>query len=80
MNKNTSEETDSSPRPMRQEQEPASEEVTEIAKGIYRFQLPISMPGLGHVNCYALEDEKGLSLVDPGLPGHESRKALEARL
>ena len=80
MNKNTSEETDLSPRPMRQEQEPASEEVTEIAKGIYRFQLPISMPGLGHVNCYALEDEKGLSLVDPGLPGHESWNALEARL
>ena len=79
MNENTPTETDS-PRPMRQEQEPASKEITEVAKGIYRFQLPISMPGLGHVNCYALEDSKGLSLVDPGLPGDESWNALESRL
>ena len=79
MNENTSTET-IPPRPLRQEQEPASEEITEVANGIYRFQLPISMPGLGHVNCYALEDKKGLSLVDPGLPGNESWNALEARL
>ncbi len=64
----------------RQEQEPASEEVVEVATGIYRLQLPISMPGLGHVNCYALEDQKGFSLIDPGLPGPASWSALIHRL
>ena len=34
-------------RPRRQEQEPASEEVTEVAPGVLRMQLPIWMPGLG---------------------------------
>ena len=64
----------------KQEQEPASTEVTEVAPGILRLQLPISMPGLGHVNCYALEDEEGFALVDPGLPGPESWEALGSRL
>ena len=64
----------------RQEQEPAEDEILELAPGLYRLQLPISMPGLGHVNCYALEDERGLALVDPGLPGEASWKVLVARL
>ncbi len=64
----------------KQEQEPASEEVTEVAPGVLRMMLPISMPGLGHVNCYALEDDQGFALVDPGLPGEESWTALMARL
>jgi glyoxylase-like metal-dependent hydrolase (beta-lactamase superfamily II) len=38
------------------------------------------MPGLGHVNTYALEDERGFALVDPGLPGPESWEALMQRL
>lgn len=67
-------------RPAKQEQLPASTEVTEVAPGILRMQLPISMPGLGHVNCYALEDKRGWTIVDPGLPGPESLAALEARL
>jgi glyoxylase-like metal-dependent hydrolase (beta-lactamase superfamily II) len=67
-------------RPRRQEQEPASDEVTEVAPGILRLQLPISMPGLGHVNTYALEDADGFSLVDPGLPGEASWKALLAKM
>ena len=61
---------------MRQEQEPATEEITEVGAGVLRLQLPISMPGLGHVNCYALEDERGVALVDPGLPGPDSYRAL----
>ncbi len=61
---------------MRQEQEDASPDVTEVAPGLYRFQLPISMPGLGHVNCYALEDADGFTVVDPGLPSIESWYAL----
>lgn len=68
------------PRPPRQEQEAASEEVTEVAPGILRMQLPIWMPGLGHVNMYGLVDKQGLAVVDPGLPGPQSWRALKARL
>ncbi len=64
----------------KQEQEPASSEVTEVAPGVLRMQLPVSMPGLGHVNCYALVDSDGAALVDPGLPGEESWSALVDRL
>ncbi len=67
-------------KPVRQEQEPAQPEITEVAPGVLRLQLPISMPGLGHVNCYALEDERGFAVVDPGLPGPDSWSALEGRL
>jgi glyoxylase-like metal-dependent hydrolase (beta-lactamase superfamily II) len=63
----------------RQEQEPARSEVTDIG-GILRMQLPVELPGLGHVNCYALEDERGVAVVDPGLPGPETWAALEDRL
>jgi glyoxylase-like metal-dependent hydrolase (beta-lactamase superfamily II) len=65
---------------MKQEQAPASEEVTEAAPGVLRLQLPVDMPGLGHVNCYALEDERGVALVDPGMPGPLSWTALVHRL
>ncbi len=34
-------------RPPKQEQEQASEEITEVAPGILRLQLPIMMPGPG---------------------------------
>ncbi len=61
---------------MRQEAEPATTEITEVAPGILRLQLPIQMPGLGHVNCYAIEDEQGVAVVDPGMPGPQSWKAL----
>lgn len=65
---------------MRQEAEPATDEVTEVAPGVLRMQLPISMPGLGHVNTYALVDDEGVALVDPGVPGEESWNALLVRL
>jgi glyoxylase-like metal-dependent hydrolase (beta-lactamase superfamily II) len=64
----------------RQEQEDARPEVTEVAPNVLRMQLPISMPGLGHVNCYALIDGQGAALVDPGLPGTASWRALQDRL
>lgn len=64
----------------KQEQEPASDDITEVAPGVLRMMLPLSLPGLRHVNCYALEDENGFALVDPGLPGAESWAALMARL
>src|SRR6187200_2435025 len=69
-----------SDRPRRQEQERAAAEITEVAPGILRTQLPIDMPGLGHVNCYVLEDERGVAIVDPGLPGRATLKTLTARL
>lgn len=72
--------TDQAARPRKQEQEPASDQIIELAPGVLRSQLPISMPGLGHVNCYLLEDDRGVAVVDPGLPSKESYVALEARL
>ncbi|SVD53286.1 uncharacterized protein METZ01_LOCUS406140, partial [marine metagenome] len=65
---------------MKQEQETASEEVTEVAPGVLRAQLPINLPGLGHVNCYILEDDRGIAVIDPGLPGNDSWRALTERL
>lgn len=70
----------SRPRPKKQEQESASDEVVEVAPGILRMQLPIWMPGLGHVNMYGLMDDDGLAVVDPGLPGPSSWKSLKTRL
>lgn len=67
-------------RPPKQEQEEASSEVTEVAPGILRIQLPIAFTGLGHVNCYVLEDSRGLTLVDPGMPGRDTFRSLEAGL
>ena len=64
---------------MRQEAEPATAEIDEVAPGILRMQLPLRMPGLGHVNCYALEDEKGFTLVDPGMRGPQAWKILIER-
>lgn len=72
--------TPTKPRPPKQEQEPASEEVIEVAPNVIRMQLPIWMPGLGHVNTYGIIDRNGLAVVDPGLPGPSSWRALKARL
>ncbi len=68
------------PRKPKQEQEPARSEVTEIAPNVLRMELPIFMPGLGHVNCYALLDDRGAAVIDPGMPGPGSWKALKNRL
>lgn len=68
------------PRPPKQEQERATTDVTEVAPGVLRTQLPIEMPGLGHVNCYVMEDARGIAVVDPGLPGDEPWDGLVDRL
>ena len=65
---------------MKQEQEEARGDVTEVAPNVLRMELPISMPGLGHVNCYALLDAEGAALMDPGLPGPETQDVLIHRL
>lgn len=67
-------------RPLKQEQEDARPEVTEVGPNVLRMQLPISMPGLGHVNAYALVDERGVAIVDPGMPGPGTWSALTRRL
>lgn len=67
-------------KPKRQEQEDAQEEVTEVAKDILRMQLPIKIPGLGHVNMYALVDGDGVAVIDPGLPGPSTWTAIQHRL
>ena len=64
----------------RQEQEPARSEVTEVAPDVLRLELPIRLPGLGHVNCYAIVDGEGATLVDPGLPGPGTWRAIQDRL
>ena len=65
---------------MKQEQEPAKSEITEVAENVLRLELDISLPGLGHVNCYALVDKDGVALVDPGLPGPATYETLVSRL
>src|SRR5688500_4831749 len=67
-------------KPPKQEQERATAEITELGPGVLRSQLPIDMPGLGHVNMYILEDERGIAVVDPGLPEQSSYDAIESRL
>ncbi len=65
---------------MRQEQEDAQPEVTEVAPDILRAQIPIQFTGLGHVNTYLLEDRDGWTVIDPGLPGPQTWRALIDRL
>jgi glyoxylase-like metal-dependent hydrolase (beta-lactamase superfamily II) len=67
-------------RPLKQEQEEASEEITEVAPGVLRLQLPMAFTGLGHVNTYALEGPEGWAIVDPGLPGKMTAVVLRSRL
>ncbi len=67
-------------RPRREEQEPASEEVTEVAPGVLRLQIPIQFTGLGHVNSYVLLDDRGAAVVDVGLPDEATWSAFRSRL
>ncbi|MBV8691032.1 MAG: MBL fold metallo-hydrolase [Actinobacteria bacterium] len=67
-------------RPRKQEQETARTEVEELGPNVLRMQLPIAMPGLGHVNMYALLDDRGAAIVDPGLPGSATWKNIQQRL
>ena len=65
---------------MRQEQEPATLRVDEVGPGVLRVQLPLDIPGLGHVNTYLFPDRRGVAVVDPGMAWRKSRKALIHRL
>ncbi len=65
---------------MRQEAAPASDEVREVAPGVVRVQLPINFTGLGHTNMYVLEDGRGAAVIDTGLPGNASWRAVRRGL
>ena len=65
---------------VREEVRPPEKEVKEVAPGVLRIQLPMNIPGLGHVNCYVLEDRNGVSLVDPGTPSLRSWQVLRKKL
>ncbi|MGH9070333.1 MAG: MBL fold metallo-hydrolase [Acidimicrobiales bacterium] len=67
-------------RAPRQESLPPETIVAQMAPGVLRCQLPVDMPGLGHVNAYLLLDGRGAALVDAGVPGPSSWEALIARL
>ncbi|MGI9611500.1 MAG: MBL fold metallo-hydrolase [Acidimicrobiales bacterium] len=69
-----------SSKQIREERRAPVETIDEVAPGVLRLQLPISMPGLGHVNCYAMQDKRGVTLVDPGLPGPTTWRHLKRRL
>ena len=69
--------TDTAPRPQKSEQLQASEEITEVAPGILRTQLPANLTGLGHVNIIgsvvfsgmsgtAIADADGGGAIDAG--------------
>jgi hydroxyacylglutathione hydrolase len=49
----------------------------EMQKTIKTLRLPLPL-GMGSVNCYLIESEKGFALIDSG--GSYSRKALEKEL
>ncbi len=76
----TTDEAASEQHVLREEKRPPVEEATEVAPGVIRLQLTIAFPGLGHVNCYAMEDRRGITLVDPGLPGRQPYQELTRRL
>src|SRR3954453_7642532 len=67
-------------KPKKQEQELASDVLTEVAPNVLRMMLPINFTGLGHVNMYGLLDDRGVAIVDPGMPGPKSWRSVEKRL
>lgn len=70
----------STPRPPRSEQLPPADEVIEVAPNVLLAQLPLALPGLGHVNSYLLTDGDGVAVVDPGLADAQSWEVLLTRL
>ena len=58
---------------------PAEGQAVEVASGIWWFRLPLPM-ALDHVNCYALDDGDGWTLVDTGFDGRRSRAVWGALL
>ena len=66
----------SAPVLVRQERQPAMPGAHEVAPDVLRIQLPLDLPGLGHINCYVIPDRAGFALVDPGMPSTASWRVL----
>ena len=56
---------------------PGEYEALEVAPGIRWLRLPLPT-ALDHVNCYALEDRAGWTLVDSGMSNRHSRALWQA--
>ena len=67
-------------RSPKSEHEEATLAIEEVGPNILRLRLPIHLPGLAHINTYALVDKNGAAIVDPGLPGPSSWRDLKKRL
>ncbi len=58
---------------------PAEGVATELADGVLWFRMPLPMK-LDHVNCYALRDRDGWTVVDTGFDSRRCRAAWETAL
>ena len=58
---------------------PAEFEATEVAPGIRWLRLPLPL-ALDHVNCYALDDGDGWTLVDTGMSSRRTKAIWQALL
>ena len=65
---------------IKQEQREAQTAVERVAEGVLRMQLPIAIPGLRHVNMYCFPDDRGATVIDPGLPDEANWIAVQDRL
>ncbi len=54
--------------------------VERLTERVARIPLPLPLPGLSAVNCYAIIGDDDISLVDPGWSTPESEAALHAAL
>ena len=51
---------------------PAEGQAVEVARGVWWVRLPLPM-ALDHVNCYALEDADGWTIIDTGFDSKRAR-------
>jgi glyoxylase-like metal-dependent hydrolase (beta-lactamase superfamily II) len=58
---------------------PPEGHATEVAQGVWWVRLPLPM-ALDHVNCYALDDGDGWTIVDTGFDSRRSRAIWAALL
>ncbi len=58
---------------------PGAGEAVEIAEGVLWLRLPLPVK-LDHVNCYALDDGDGWTIIDTGFDSRRSRAAWERLL
>ena len=52
----------------------------EVVSGVHRIPLPLAIDGLRAVNVYVIVGPSGLTVIDSGWAGPESRKAFDSAL